>query len=412
MQYYFDSSVIIITDFDFSNPSGAGFNRMENYSKALSSEGRRVIWISSRYNYKEAIKVLRKEHYVAFISECKISYQSTFSSLHFRRIKQFLKHSILALKQEGEDINNVPFLIYSSNLSMVWYALFYLKIKLGHKVYIEKNELQTAIANNKSTKSTSPIKSALLILYKPISVIIGFIADALAIWFNGIIVISTKFETTYIRFNKNVIRIPILADSKNYKTKTDNAQEFNFKIGYFGWVGESKDGLFSLIKAVESINCNISPKITLNIFGPGTKVNIIKLLELCKQSKEIVYGGNLVTEEVALRLTEYSLLAFPRPLNLQTKFGFSTKLAEFMASGVPVLTTDVSDNSIFVKDGENGFLMQGRKKIELKYLAQKIEEIVSMDANELNRIGSKGRETALKHFSPLSYSVKLSNFLA
>jgi len=294
---------------------------------------------------------------------------------------------------------------------MVWHALFYLKRRLGHKVYIEKNELQTAIALNILTQSTSAFKTAVLIIFKPINIITGFIADALAIWFNGIIVISTKFEKTYNRFQKNMIRIPILVEDKGYNRKIENGQGYKFKIGYFGWVGETKDGVFSLIKAVERINNSSITKITLDIFGPGSKVNIIELDEICKQNKKIVYGGNLSTEEVGQKLTEYSLLAFPRPLNLQTKFGFSTKLAEFMASGVPVLTTNVSDNSIFIKDGVNGFLIQGKRRIDIKQLINKIEEIVSMEQNERNQIGNKGRQAALKHFNPLSYSSKLSDFL-
>lgn len=71
--------------------------------------------------------------------------------------------------------------------------------------------------------------------------------------------------------------------------------------------------------------------------------------------------GGLGAGKVSQRLTEYSLLTFPRVLNLQTKFRFSTKLTEFMASGVPVFTANVSDNSLFVKDGLNGFIMQGKK---------------------------------------------------
>ena len=82
-----------------------------------------------------------------------------------------------------------------------------------------------------------------------------------------------------------------------------------------------------------------------------------------------------------------------------------------MESGVPVLTTNVSDNSIFIKDGVNGFLIQGGKRIDLKQLTQKIKDIVSMEINELEQIGNKGRQAALKHFNPLNYSSKISEFL-
>jgi glycosyltransferase involved in cell wall biosynthesis len=74
-------------------------------------------------------------------------------------------------------------------------------------------------------------------------------------------------------------------------------------------------------------------------------------------NNKIHYHGNIEPAALSLEFTKYHLLILPRPLNKQAKFGLSTKLSEYLVSGVPTLVTAVSDNAIFIKDNYNGFII-------------------------------------------------------
>ena len=82
-------------------------------------------------------------------------------------------------------------------------------------------------------------------------------------------------------------------------------------------------------------------------------------------------------------------------------------LASYMASGSPVLVSDVSDNGMYIKDGLNGFIIPPNDRPALQ---NKLQEIMNRRA-ELADIGKRGRETALEHFHYARYGKVLSDFL-
>ena len=102
-----------------------------------------------------------------------------------------------------------------------------------------------------------------------------------------------------------------------------------------------------------------------------------------------------------------NLLILPRPLNTQTNFGFSTKLAEYLISGVPVLVTDVSDNKIYIKDGFNGFMVD---EISATGFEKKLIDIVGNYEVEKHIVSKEAFNTAKNHFDYRLYKDILTNF--
>jgi len=101
------------------------------------------------------------------------------------------------------------------------------------------------------------------------------------------------------------------------------------------------------------------------------------------------------------------LLILPRPRSLQTLYGFSTKLAEYLASSVPVLASRISDNDLYIEDGKNGFLYEtGNTEL----LRAKIEEIAGLSNDKMTAIGRSGRNTAQEHFTIQKYKSQLKSF--
>ena len=80
------------------------------------------------------------------------------------------------------------------------------------------------------------------------------------------------------------------------------------------------------------------PDTQLLIYGPGDYVEELKAI----QDPRIKYGGMLLSSEIVEKEMEASLLVNPRPTDAEyVKYSFPSKTMEYMASGTPVLTTDL-----------------------------------------------------------------------
>lgn len=80
------------------------------------------------------------------------------------------------------------------------------------------------------------------------------------------------------------------------------------------------------------------PNTELHFYGAGDYVEDLK--RLCAQNTSIKYLGLLSPEQVKQRMRYASLLVNPRPTNEEfTKYSCPSKTLEYMASGVPFLST-------------------------------------------------------------------------
>ena len=86
-----------------------------------------------------------------------------------------------------------------------------------------------------------------------------------------------------------------------------------------------------------------------------------------KLDKRIIFHGKKSRDIVLNELRNSDFLIFFRKENKVTKAGFSSKFAESITCGIPVITTNTSDLSSYLKDGINGFFVDlnedGLKKL-------------------------------------------------
>lgn len=71
--------------------------------------------------------------------------------------------------------------------------------------------------------------------------------------------------------------------------------------------------------------------------------------------------------------------------------GFSNAISEAICCGKPMLVSDVSDNGIMVKDGENGYLFN---PLDVNDIADVIIRFLSLDRNERLKMARRSREIA------------------
>lgn len=73
--------------------------------------------------------------------------------------------------------------------------------------------------------------------------------------------------------------------------------------------------------------------------------------------------------------------------------GMPSVILEAMGCGLPIIASDVGGNNEIVREGENGFLIQGD---DVETLAQRLAALIS-DAGLRNRMGQKSRELSLDY---------------
>ncbi|HEY9001047.1 MAG TPA: glycosyltransferase [Mucilaginibacter sp.] len=179
---------------------------------------------------------------------------------------------------------------------------------------------------------------------------------------DGLIVISGYLYSFYVNRMKNVIQIPPLVDIRADKWANDclnNSKEV--VLVYAGSPGKfAKDRLDSLLQALAVIKAETNIRFLLNVVGV-TKEQYIddfgagsfpETLE-----KEVNFKGRLPHTDTLneIKCADYAL--FLRDNNLMNTAGFPTKFVEALSCGTPVLTNASSNITDYLKDGENGYLL-------------------------------------------------------
>jgi len=75
---------------------------------------------------------------------------------------------------------------------------------------------------------------------------------------------------------------------------------------------------------------------------------------------------------------------------------------------VPVVTTDVSDNALFIRDNFNGFILKTHRA---DAVAKKLKYIIEEKLFLNQELRKNAYQTAKKYFNRMNYKDKLSEFL-
>lgn len=75
--------------------------------------------------------------------------------------------------------------------------------------------------------------------------------------------------------------------------------------------------------------------------------------------------------------------------------GFSNSLAEYICSGKPVVCSDVSDNSLMVHEGENGFLFNPK---DIDSMCNAFLKVLELNIEQMKEMGLKSRMIAEQLF--------------
>jgi glycosyltransferase involved in cell wall biosynthesis len=216
---------------------------------------------------------------------------------------------------------------------------------------------------------------------------------------NYIFVISNnlqEFVTSYS--NKPVSILNMVVDTERFSIKTQHPEDI---ITYCGTIESEKDGIKILFETFEIFKRNVNFKdYKLQIIADTrNKVkydDLVKLATNLKIIDSIIFTGKVGGAEIPKYLSKSKLLVLSRENNQQAKYGFPTKLGEYIASGVPTLCTDVGNISEFISDELNGFIVQPNNP---KIFANKMISIFDNYEKSI-KIAKKGMDLLIVDFNP------------
>lgn len=127
----------------------------------------------------------------------------------------------------------------------------------------------------------------------------------------------------------------------------------------------------------------------LEVYGRGSAEQIVQ--EASKGNDRIRYGGTLSLDQMALKYASVDVLVNPRPPDQSlARESFPSKLIEYLASGVPVVTTDLPTlppdyraHMVIAQPGPQG-------------LADAIDAVAGMSVAQRREMGARAREFILR----------------
>lgn len=408
-------NVVVVTSLDISARNSAGSARVINIAKSLALSGVPVYLCcaAASNNIKlDSKKEFSKNIYFLGETNKNISNKQILKLYNIYISLVF----VIRIHKLAKSFSSKPviYLYPQPKTSIDFFSLVYLKLIHRYRIYYEINEIRLFSISNR-TYSKNPIKKTYQLCINMADYIKYMLVEKSTKYYDGLIAISTNIESYFSAYNKNILRIPILSDTATNPFVLGDKNCFNcadrFTLCFTGMIELKKEGFDILYQAISLVKKQ-GIKIDLHLYGPvNNKDKDILLNEMPDQlgiKNNIFYHGCIDQNKIIYEMKKYHLLILPRPLTPQTNTGFSTKLSEYMISGVPVLVTDVSDNAVYIKDNVNGYIV---KPGEVEVMANKIIDIINNFEKDYQKIVGNAYETAKLHFDYSNYSVSLSEFM-
>jgi len=387
-----DYFLVIIGDLDY--PSGsAPSNRIHAYSKGLIEIDRRVLAISTNPVSEGRVNKIMNYEGVDYIYPFK---RFKRNNVIIRRLINLLKpfyglKMLIKLQKASKTFSILEF--SSTFYQEVFYWIFAKLARIS--ITREANEIPYHKVNN------NRLLWLKLFIYKHFRIYL----------YDGFIVISSLLEDYYNKHCKKkikIIKVPILVDLTRFEIKRKPKENSPPYIAYVGSMDEKKDGVISLIKAFGLI-ADQAENYNLVLIGAVKKENknrINSLIEEKQIQNKVILKGFIEKNEIPFILKNAKILALARPVSRQNCAGFPTKLGEYLATGNPVVATQLGDIGHYLTHNESILLSPPG---DIKEFANNLLLLIK-DNERAKTIGVNGKKVAEKSFNYKTYATSISEF--
>lgn len=161
-------------------------------------------------------------------------------------------------------------------------------------------------------------------------------------------------------------------------------------------------GIMNLVKAVQQIE---KTKVRLTIYGRGDAMKEIK--EIAARDDRIVYRGIVSHNKILLLEPQADLLVNPRPVDEDyVKYSFPSKNMEYLASGTPVLMTNIP--SLPEEYHKYAYIIENNN---IENLRKSIEDIIKMDEKHKRNMAATAKMFILNEKNERVQAHRLISFI-
>jgi len=296
-----------------------------------------------------------------------------------------------------EGSKNVLFIYEAPSLSNIFTTIYARHI--GFVIVfdiVEDIDYAMDIANN-------PNHKVKMLVGRNLTNILAKIAD-------GIVVISSRLKEKFSRLTRGRVPLhvrPISIDPDRFRSSSESFST-EPKMIYSGSFGV-KDGVPQLLDAFDRLAVRHG-SLRLIMTGTGSDQKMKEALDRINASpakNRIEYLGYLDDEKYYAVLSDADIPCMTRMESDYANAGFPFKLGEFLATGKPVIASNVSDIGVYLEDRQDVMLVKPGDAGEIEAA---VEYLLS-NQNIALKIGKSGRDKALQLFDYRLQGRALLDFL-
>ncbi|OGU05260.1 MAG: hypothetical protein A2075_01050 [Geobacteraceae bacterium GWC2_58_44] len=221
---------------------------------------------------------------------------------------------------------------------------------------------------------------------------------------DGVVVISSYLQRLYqkeLGTSLPICLIPICARCQERSDKKPRSEQLKFV--YSGSFAK-KDGVELLIEAFEQVHKE-NGNCVLMLTGVGS--NLPEYQARIAGNPAIRYLGYLDDAEFQQFLQQADVLCITRTGSTYANAGFPFKLGEYLATGNPVVVSDVGDVSYYLQNMKDAIIVKADDLTDVK----KAMEFCLRNPEEAAKIGLNGQSKCREYFDPSANGRKLLELL-
>ena len=376
-------NTLFISEMRFPEGNAAGVLRLKNIVSMFKAQGDLVFVLAKGLYTGKTIRNIDGISYISLRSKGNNYIARAFDLYSFYfRVKKFLAES----KKKWDKI-----VIYTVSNHVIEFVKSY-SIKHHIKLIIDCDEWYSPEEFAKGERDKN---------YQANNKLITKIIDENF----SVIAISSYLKNYFIEKGIKTIRIPVTIDMKaiNPVLSRNNKKRLFLYAGSPG----GKDPLNTMIDGFRLLSEAKKSKVEFWILGVDwswLKKKYGYTDNECKEMKTYIKPFGLVNrDEVIGKLSTVDFTILLRPEGLRyTKAGFPTKVVESLSYGTPVIVNLTSDLDKYIRNGENGFIVNKCSSQELKRVLERV-----LENGDIKKINENTRRYAEEKFDYRNYVDRL-----
>lgn len=322
----------------------------------------------------EVIRLFQKERPVLV---CASSVDKEFEDVFIPLPKgNFIKRALFYKEIIKE--NEVEFLWTATETDIK--MLIFLKYLTGKKIFIEQQGLTNE--ENLYFGKITPLQAK----------INGFMARIYYRMYDHVFTMSKK-ATRYLGLSPAHSSVAYGGVYVDNVTPADaSSSRDKFTVSYMG-NARGYQGLDVLMAALEKV-VKRGNLLHLSMVVSSDKEAVAELAKRHGLSDLISIDEKVPHDKLLSTISNADVIVIPRPSLKITEYAYPSKLPECLATGVPVILTDVGPVEELFKDEKVCIIVRPG---DIDDMARGIEEVMSMSREERMKLGKRGREYVKKH---------------